>query len=556
MITLRDLSVEVAGPGGPRLVLDGVSLEVPDGQGLALVGASGAGKTMTALALLGLLPRGARVTSGVVSVLGRDLRTCAPEELRRMRGRELAIVFQEPGSALNPIRTVGAQLVEVVRAHSARTRPEAVRLAIDALRTAELPAPEQVLSLWPHQLSGGMAQRVTIAMALLLEPRLLIADEPTSALDAETAAQLLALLARTRRERGMGLLFITHDLALVPPLCEQTAVLHDGKIVELGPTSTIFERPRHEVTRALMTLAGGGPAPAAESIPESTAASIPDAASAPAPRTGVAAAPILEVEDVRRSFSIRGRGWLRRGVEVEALRGVTLRVSPGEVLALVGESGSGKSTLARIIAGLTAPTAGTVRFEGRDLARLGRRERLGVKRGLQLVLQDSTSALDPRMTAGAAIAEPLAIHDLARDRAEVRARVDGLLREVRLRPEHASRFPHELSGGERQRVALARALAVSPRLLILDEPVSALDLATRAHVLDLLESLRRSRGLTYLLISHDLAAVRRVATRIAVMRSGCLVEVAEAAALFRAPEHPYTRAFLGARPLAAPPVPR
>jgi peptide/nickel transport system ATP-binding protein len=532
LLSVRDLSVAFAGETGVTRAVDGLSLDVAAGEVLALVGESGCGKSVTALSLVGLLGSPSATISGSASYRGNELIGAAPETLRRLRGEELAMIFQDPLSSLNPVLRVGDQIAEQIVAHRAVRRADARDRAIALLDRVGIPEPERRWRSYPHELSGGMRQRVMIAMALSCEPSILIADEPTTALDVTVQAQILDLIRELRAATGAGVLLITHDFGVVGELADRVAVMDAGRIVEHGTVEEVLGSPRDEHTRRLL-----------DAVPRLDGPLRPPRAPTAADTT-----PVLALDELEVSFPIRG---LRRRDErrVRAVDGVTLSIDPGETLGLVGESGSGKSTLARAAVRLLDPSAGSVSFAGRDITRAGRRELDPLRAELQIVFQDPYGSLNPRKRARDIVGLPLRLHGVPKD--EIPARVDALLERVGLEPAHADRWPHEFSGGQRQRIGIARALALEPRLVVLDEPVSALDVSVQAQILALLDDLQRDLGLSYLFISHDLAVVRQVADRVAVMRHGKLVELAPVADVYERPAHPYTAELLRAVPLAA-----
>ncbi len=521
--------------GGVVRAVDGVSFEVARGQTLGIVGESGSGKTVCALTLLGLTrAQGARV-SGRALFEGVDLVALPEAGLRALRGSELAIVFQDPLSSLHPLYRVGAQVVEAIRAHREVSRRAARAQAVALLELVGLPGVgggQIPVDAYPHELSGGQRQRALLAMALANKPRLLIADEPTTALDVTVQAQILALLRHLREELGMALVLVTHDLGVAAEMADEVAVMQAGRILERGSTEQVLAAPQHPYTQELVRAA-----PTLERQGERETVAEP------------VAEPLLQVRDLVKRFPVtRGVVFQRQVAAVEAVAGISFELRHGETLGLVGESGCGKSTTARLLMRLLEPTAGEIRFQGRDLAHLQGAALKAARHEMQIVFQDPFSSLNPRRTAGAIVGEPFAIHGLHRDRAERRRAVCELLDRVGLRASHHNRYPHEFSGGQRQRVGIARALALRPKLLIADEPVSALDVTIQAQILDLLRDLRRELHLTLLLISHDLAVVRQLADRVAVMRAGKLVELAPADELYSSPQHPYTRELLAAVP--------
>jgi peptide/nickel transport system ATP-binding protein len=526
LVELRDLTVRF----GDAAVVDGVSLALWPGRTLALVGESGSGKTLTAMSLAGLTPPAARL-AGSLRIAGREMLGAPDRAWRGLRGARIGVVFQEAMGSLNPAMRIGAQIAEAIRAHGAGLPRGAIRARVlRLLEEVGLADPVGKAAAFPHQLSGGQQQRVLIAIALAADPEVLIADEPTTALDATVQAQVLALLAATRDRRGLAMLLVSHDLGVVAGLADEVAVMRAGRVVESGPAGRLFAAPAHPYTRALL---------AARALPPP-----------PPPTRERSPVPALLVEDL----SIRFRAPARGGAPLRALDGVSLRLEPGEALGLVGESGSGKSTLARAVVGLVGPDAGSLRVFGADPLAGGDRGRFA--RLAQMVFQDAAGSLNPRRQVAALVEEPFLIH-AALPRMERRARSVALLEEVGLSAAHLDRYPHQLSGGQRQRVAIARALAVDPRLLVCDEPVSALDMTVQAQILALLNRIRRERGLALLFIGHDLEAVAAVSDRVAVMKDGRIVETGPPGQVLHAPRTPYARALVAAMPRrpAAPVAP-
>ncbi|WP_086850948.1 ABC transporter ATP-binding protein [Amycolatopsis kentuckyensis] len=528
LLRLHDVAVSF----GDVEAVRGVGYEVRAGEVVAVVGESGSGKTVTAMSLLGLLPPTARVT-GRAELAGRDLYAMTPAELRAVRGGEVGMVFQEPMSALNPVFTIGDQLVEAIRTHQPLTAPAARERAIELLTLVGLPEPRQRFRSYPHELSGGQLQRVVIAMAVANEPKLLIADEPTTALDVTVQAEILELLRDLRERLGTAILLITHDMGVVADLADRVVVMHDGRVVEQGPVEAIFTAPAEDYTRQLL----GSVVSLGSAVTTQVSESLPDVP---------AVAPLLRVENL--SVTYRGRF---RTITVRAAQGVNLHVEPGEVLGLVGESGSGKSTVARAVTGLIAPTAGSVHIGDADITRVRGRAAKALRRRIGVVFQDPLSSLNPRTTVGESVATPLRLHRAVRG-SEVDGRVAELLSAVQLSPSLSSRYPHELSGGQRQRACIARALALGPDLLVADEPTSALDVTIQARILDLLRDLRHQFGFACLFISHDLAVIEQLADRVAVMHRGRVVEQGPAKEVLTAPAHEYTRRLLSAAPVADP----
>ncbi len=550
---MTGLQVEFPGEAGPVRVINALDLAVAEGETLALVGESGSGKSVTALAATRLLDfAGGRITGGRIEFTDaagqiHDIAAASPETMRRLRGPEIAMVFQEPMTSLNPVLRVGEQIAEAVMLHQRLDRAAAMaeaRRMLERVRIAD--APRQ-LRRFPFELSGGMRQRVMIAIALSCRPRLLIADEPTTALDVTVQAQVLRLLRVLQAETGMGMIFITHDMGVVAELADRVAVLRLGRKVEEGAAETLFDDPQHPYTKALLEAVPVLGSLAGESLPRPF--DIGGVCLPPQDTVTSNAKPVIETValatrfDVRRHFRLRGR--------VHAVEQVSLAVRPGETLALVGESGCGKSTTGRSIIRLEQPSEGAIRLGGEDVTRLTPGSEARLRREVQFVFQDPFASLNPRLTVGFSIAEPMRTHNLASG-AGMRTRVHDLLREVGLPPEHAGRYPHEMSGGQRQRVCIARALASNPKLIIADEAVAALDVSIRVQVVNLLMSLQARHGLAMLFISHDMAVVERVSHRVAVMYLGQIVEIGPRRAVFSAPAHPYTRRLLAAVPIPDP----
>ncbi len=500
--------------------LQDVSFTLEAGRILCVVGESGSGKSMTASAILRLLPPGVRVAAGHVRLDGADLLTLSEPAMRRVRGAQVAMVFQEPMTALNPLRRIGDQVGEMFATHTALSRPEIARRSLALLEEVRLPDPARAFRAYPHELSGGQRQRAVIAMALALEPRVLIADEPTTALDVTTQAQILALVRQLQDRRGMAVLFITHDFGVVADIADRVAVMQAGRVVEQGPAADVLHRPQHPYTRALL-------------------AAVPPLTHATPPAPVIDASPILVLEGVSKTYG-------RRRNATRAVDGVSLSLPRGSTLGIVGESGSGKSTLARCIVRLLEPESGSITLDGVDLLRLGRRAMRRQAVHVQMVFQDPYGSLNPRRRAGDLVAQGPMLHGLGR--AEAMARAQELFALVGLAPDSIHRFPHEFSGGQRQRIGLARALSLQPAVLVADEAVSALDVSVQAQVLRLLAELRVTLGLSMVFITHDLRVAAQVCDRIAVMRAGSVVEEGETGAILGAPRHPYTQALVAAVP--------
>ncbi|MGA4847460.1 dipeptide ABC transporter ATP-binding protein [Streptomyces sp. G5(2025)] len=607
LLTLDGLRVDIASRDRTVHALDGVSLTLAPGEALGIVGESGCGKTMTALGVLGLLPPGGEIAGGRVLFDGHDLATAAAPVLQNVRGNTIGMVFQSPLTSLNPTMTIGAQVAEPLLLHRPGIgRKEARARAEEMLRLVGMEQPAERMTAYPHQLSGGMRQRVAIAMALVCEPRLLIADEPTTALDVTTQHQILELVDDLRARLGMAMILVTHDLGVIAHRVDRVAVMYAGKVVEQSGVGDLFARPRHRYTEALFAAlperaaAAGTELHTIPGLPPNLATRptgcrfaprcafatdecrsaeppladderrgaehrfaclhpVPDGAASedevvsppPAPPAAAPGDVLLELDALTKEFPLKGGPFSRGRGTVSAVGGVSLTIRRGETFGMVGESGCGKTTLGRIVAGLEEPTAGAVRFEGVDPSRMSRSERRAHRRRVQLMFQDSTAAMDPRMRVADILREPLVIQGVG-SRAEQEGRVAGLLDAVGLPRGAVHRYPHEFSGGQRQRLGLARALTLSPDLVVADEPVSALDVSVQAQILNLMRELQRERGLTYLFISHDLAVVRHLADTVGVMYLGKLVEAGPAEKVYAQPLHPYTRGLLETVNLADP----
>ncbi|GJD61472.1 ABC transporter ATP-binding protein [Methylobacterium frigidaeris] len=556
ILSVQDLTVAFRSEQAWRPVVHGVSFDIGPKETVALVGESGSGKSVTAMSIMRLTPRDSTRTGGRVLLEGRDLLRLPDAEMRRIRGDDVAMIFQEPMTSLNPVLTVGFQIGEALRLHRGLSQRQAEAETVRLFDKVRIPAAASRVHDYPHRFSGGMRQRVMIAMALACRPKLLIADEPTTALDVTIQAQILDLIKLLQEEEGMSVLFITHDMGVVAEIADRTVVMVDGRAVEAGATEQIFRRPVHPYSRALLaavpTLGAmkGQPHPARFPIVD-RATGEPEAA-VPLPDTvREGERPVLEVKGLTTRFDIRGGLLSRVRGRVHAVENVSFAVRAGETLALVGESGCGKSTTGRSVLRLIEPVAGSVLVDGEDVLGLSPSALRACRRRMQMIFQDPFASLDPRMSVGAAIAEPLLINRLC-SRSEARARAADLLRRVGLKPEMASRFPHEFSGGQRQRICIARTLALEPRLIVADESVSALDVSVKAQVVNLMLDLQASLGLAYLFISHDMAVVERVSHRVAVMYLGEIVEIGPRAAIFGAPQHPYTKKLIAAVPVPDP----
>jgi peptide/nickel transport system ATP-binding protein len=605
LLSVEGLKVEFATGRGTVRAVDGVSWSVTAGETLALVGESGCGKSVSALAVMGLLTKPAgRITGGRIMFQGEDLLTLSEEQMRERRGRDVAMIFQEPMTSLNPVLTIGLQLAEPLKIHLGMTDEQVRARSIELLEMVGIADAERRLDQYPHHFSGGMRQRVMIAIGLACNPRLIIADEPTTALDVTIQAQILELMKDLSRRLGITLVLITHNLGVVARYADRVAVMYAGRLVEEGSAESVFAAPRHPYTAGLLRSVPrldrprGGMLETIEGLPPNLAnppsgcrfeprcrwrqdrcaqddpmlrevasrqfsachfaeRMPPEAAPPEEAVTEVRAAtgPLLEVSGLVKHFPVKLRGLFGGTATVRAVQDVSFSIGRGETLGLVGESGCGKTTIGRLVLQLEEATAGAIRFEGEDLAKVSRARMNELRKRIQVIFQDPYSSLNPRMTVGATISEPLRKRrDFGKDAA--RARMEKLLEQVGLLPEFAERYPHQLSGGQRQRVGIARALAMEPDFIVCDEPVSALDVSIQGQIVNLLAELQAQLGIAYLFIAHDLAVVRHLSHRIVVMYLGQVMETADRDALYAEPLHPYTRALLDAAPVPDPEVER
>jgi oligopeptide/dipeptide ABC transporter ATP-binding protein len=611
-LEVADLHVSIRQRRSTVHAVDGVSFAVNPSEIVGLVGESGCGKTITGLSTMRLLPNGGHIDAGRIRIGETDLLGLSERQMRAVRGNRIAMIFQDPMTSLNPTMTIGDQIAEAVLIHQDASREDANGRAAEVLDLVGMPHAKERLGQFPHQLSGGLRQRAMIAMALACEPDVLIADEPTTALDVTIQAQILALLQRLKSELGMGILLVTHDMGVIAAHADRVLVMYAGRIVECAETVELFDATRHPYTKALLrsipqpdrpahgqlhAIPGAPPnlslkltgcrfRPRCERAMADCAVTDPMlehgsgghlfaclhpvevgtvpggslAATGPAAEPDgepVATEPLLRVENVVKEFKVTSGMFSRRARTAYAVSDVSFDIYPGETFGLVGESGCGKTTVSRLIVGLEKPTSGSVSFSGQDITLLtkkgplARRRSSGLRRDLQMMFQDPYSSLDPRMRVGSIVREPLIIQSIGQGRQQV-AEVSDQLDEVGLPPQALGLYPHEFSGGQRQRIGLARALVLKPRLLVADEPVSALDVSIRAQILNLMHGLQAEHGLTYLLISHDLGVIRQMATRLGVMYLGKLVEIGPSESVYTAPAHPYTAGLIATAAVADP----
>ncbi|KQY12795.1 ABC transporter ATP-binding protein [Rhizobium sp. Root482] len=548
VLSVEKLTTSFKMAEGWRAVIRDIDLTVNAGETVAIVGESGSGKSVTALSAMRLLPPGQARCEGRILLEGRDLLQASDAEMRTVRGGVIGMIFQEPMTSLNPVFTIGNQVAEALVLHRDLSWKAAEAEALRLMERVRIPAAKSRLNEYPHKFSGGMRQRVMIAMALACRPKLLIADEPTTALDVTVQAEILHLLRELQREENMGVLFITHDMGVVAEVADRTVVMFRGDVVETGPTPEIFAAPKAIYTKSLLAsiprLGTMGDTAAPRRFPEvdpTTGEAVEGRAMQPVP---AGSAPILTVENLSVRFA------LPQG-QIHAVEDVSFDLRPGETLSLVGESGCGKSTTGRAILRLVNPSAGSVVIDGQDVAKAGSHAMRAMRRTSQMIFQDPFASLNPRITIGAAIAEPMLAHGLV-GRGQAKDRVAHLLEQVGLSSAIAGRYPHEFSGGQRQRISIARALALEPKFIVADEAVSALDVSVKAQVSNLLLDLQEKHRLAYLFISHDMAVVERVSHRVAVMFLGEIVEIGPRGAIFDNPQHPYTRRLISAVPVPDP----
>ncbi|NHF73436.1 ABC transporter ATP-binding protein [Paracoccus xiamenensis] len=560
LLSVENLSVAF----GSNPVIHDLSFSAPQGRTVAIVGESGSGKSVTSLSIMRLADlAGAKFTGGRILFQGSggdiDLLSISQDQARHIRGNQIGMIFQEPMTSLNPVFTIGDQIAEVLMLHENRSKPDALTEAERLLNLVRLPDAAGMLKRYPHQLSGGMRQRVMIAMALACRPKLLIADEPTTALDVTIQAQILSILRDLQAELGMSIIFITHDMGVVAEIADDVVVMWQGRKVEEGPVEKVFADPQHPYTQALLSAIPRLGQMTGEPFPLRTPLTVLEDG---APKlvgerrvqdtARMAEGPLIQVRDLSVRFDVK-KTWLGRTTHyVPAVTNVSFDIHPGETLALVGESGSGKSTIARTIMQLNKPHSGDVMFDGRPMSQMGLAERQRLRRDIQYIFQDPFASLDPRKTVGWSVAEPIRTHGLLSGDREITRRVAELLERVGLPAAAAARYPHQFSGGQRQRICIARALASKPRLIIADEALSALDVSIQAQVINLFMDLQKDEGLAYLFVSHDMAVVEKMSHRVAVLYLGQIMELGSRAQVFENPSHPYTRRLLSAVPVPDP----
>jgi peptide/nickel transport system ATP-binding protein len=562
ILSIKNLTIEFQTEDETVRAVKKLNLEIPRGKTVGLVGESGSGKSVTSLAIMGLIPNPpGKITEGEILFHGEDLTKMSQEQMRKIRGNRIAMIFQEPMTSLNPVYTVGNQIDEVLVLHQGKSKKEARQRTIELLDEVGIPSPSESVDKYPHQMSGGQKQRVMIAMAMACEPELLICDEPTTALDVTIQKQVLELMFELQRKHGMSMLFITHDLAVIADIADEVAVMFRGDLVEENTTKELFENPKHPYTKGLLACR-----PSLVENPKRLM-TVDDFVTEgaldkldPLKKEIKVARPIdetenpviLEVNDFKKFFPIKGGLFGRTVDHFKAVDNVNIKVRKGRTLGLVGESGCGKTTLGRAILRLIEPTAGEVFYHGQDITKISPEEMRLLRRKMQIIFQDPYSSLNPRMTIGDIITEPMVIHGIGGTKKERYATAADLLEKVGLKGDHLNRYPHEFSGGQRQRICIARALGLKPEFIICDESVSALDVSVQAQVLNLLQDLQDELGLTYIFISHDLSVVKYISDEICVMNKGQIVEYATSDEIYKNPKDPYTQRLLSAIPKGVP----
>ncbi|MDB5155933.1 MAG: transporter ATP-binding protein [Mucilaginibacter sp.] len=561
MLSVNGLTIQFKTANGLFDAVKGISFGLAKGETIGIVGESGSGKSVTSLALMRLLDKGNSIISGKVVLDDIGIFDLQEDEMRAVRGNRMAMIFQEPMTSLNPVLTCGFQVTEAIQLHLGSSKAEAKALTIELFNEVQLPHPEEIFDSYPHQLSGGQKQRVMIAMALSCDPDILIADEPTTALDVTVQKTIIDLLKKLKDERGMSLIFISHDLGVVNQIADRVLVMYKGQIVEQAPTKTIFKDPQHPYTKGLLACRPSVkyhlkrlPVIADFMDNDTSIDTIREAYNYPKKEITerknklYSQEPLLQVKDLSTWFPVSSGIFGQSKKMIKAVNKVSFDIYPGETLGLVGESGCGKTTLGRSILRLIEPTAGSINFEGNDLRSLNKTDLRNIRRNIQIIFQDPYSSLNPRLTIGESIMEPLQVHNLYNNNTQRKQKVLELLERVNLLPEHFNRYPYEFSGGQRQRIVIARALALQPKFIICDESVSALDVSVQAQVLNLIRDLQQEFNLTYIFISHDLSVIKHISDRMMVMNKGEIVEIGDPDDIYNHPKEEYTKRLIGAIP--------
>lgn len=555
LIEIKKLNISFYKDAIEKQIINNISFEIQPNEIVAVVGESGSGKSISSLALMGLLPnRISKITSGSIIFNEQNLVKCSEKDFQRIRGQDIAMIFQEPMSSLNPSMRCGKQVEEVLNQHTKLSSSEINTEVLNLFEKVKLPNPKRILKAFPHEISGGQKQRVMIAMAIACKPKLLIADEPTTALDVTVQKEILELLKDLQNETKMSVLFISHDLSLVSELADRVLVMYNGGIVEQGTTQAIFNMPKHNYTKALI-----GARPSTEyrlkqlpTIADFMSNSVSKTIISNADRNEshdklYAQTPLLEVIDIEKIF-LSKTGWFSKDKSFKAVDGVSFKVYPGETIGLVGESGCGKSTLGNAILQLDKATSGIIKFKGKDITNVSNSEMRQLRKAIQIIFQDPFASLNPRLTVGNAIVEPMKVHNIGCSDAERKEKVLEILKNVGMEASAFNRYPHEFSGGQRQRIGIARTIALEPQLIVCDESVSALDISIQAQVLNLLNNLKEQFGFTYIFISHDLAVVKYMADQLLVMNKGKIEEIGDADKIYESPEKEYTKKLIHAIP--------
>lgn len=555
ILKIQKLSVSFFSNSQDIKVLNNISFHIKSNEIVAIVGESGSGKSVTSLSIMGLLPKNiSQITSGNIAFEGHDIQYLSDKEFQIIRGNDISMIFQEPMSSLNPSMKCGRQVAELIKKHTSLSKKEIKKEVISLFEKVKLPKPKRVFDAYPHEISGGQKQRVMIAMAISCKPKLLIADEPTTALDVTVQKEILLLLKELQKETKMSILFISHDLALVSELADRVLVMYKGEIVEHGNTQEIFETPKHIYTKALFNSRPSTnfrlkELPTVSDFIDETINSdiISNYERQQKHKSLYNKKPILEIVDLEKIYFSK-KGWFSPNSEFKAVDKVSFKVYPGETLGLVGESGCGKSTIGNAILQLDKATSGIVKYNGQDITNLNRKELRLLRKDIQIIFQDPFASLNPRLTVGNAIMEPMKVHGIANNKKEQKEKVLRILHRVGLKDDDFYKYPHEFSGGQRQRIGIARTIALEPKLIICDESVSALDISVQAQVLNLLNSLKENYGFTYIFISHDLAVVKYMSDQLMVMNKGKIEEIGEADSIYNNPGKDYTKKLIDAIP--------
>ena len=555
LLAIKNLKISFPSKKDKNQMVHGIDFDIQENEIVGIVGESGSGKSISSLAILGLLDKKSTQLEGSISFEEKNLISLAERDFRKLRGSKISMIFQEPMSSLNPSITCGKQVLEILLQHNITTKKEAKKEVIELFEKVKLPRAVEMYDQYPHQISGGQKQRVMIAMAIACKPKLLIADEPTTALDVTVQKNIISLLKELQLETGMSILFISHDLSLVSEICNRVVVMYQGNIVEQGNAKTLFENPKNNYTKALIQSKPSidirlKKLPSVKDFIENTVSTelYSEKERQEFHKKTYAQKPLLEIVDLKKYYLGNKKWWFQKDRFVKAVDTVSFQLFPGETLGLVGESGCGKSTLGRTIMHLERATSGQILYKGSDITKLSHREIKALRKDIQIIFQDPFSSLNPRITVGEAILEPMTVHGLFKNKKERKEKVLSILEKVGLLPEHFDRYPHEFSGGQRQRIGIARTIALQPKLIICDESVSALDVSVQAQVLNLLNDLKKDFGFTYIFISHDLSVVKYMSDQLVVMNQGKIEEIGDADAIYKKPNSSYTEKLISSIP--------